>query len=564
MSGRTAGGVSRPGTRPSAWGLRARLSAAASVLIVLSCASLSWILAHKNFAEISRSTADRGRTIASYIATAAELSVLSGDTRSLEQLALVAREQPDVVYCRFFDRDGYLLASVGEPPPEVASFVKHSETDSTEPALVTPALWEILSPVRTTDHRQLREELEFWTEPAGVPEIHIGTVAIGMSLDSLQALRRRVFVTAATVTGLVTFIGIAGIALLATAITGPLRALAAATERIARGEWNTVKVTSRDEIGALASSFNEMVQSLSRNRVALEERSRSLHLRTEELERLNRDLEHANAAANAANRAKSEFLANMSHEIRTPLNIIFGYETLIEEHLVENGDAEARDLVGPVRRAGQRLMETIDSILDISKMESGTFDLKPAPLPLAPLLKRQVEELGVLAQQKGIGFSLALEEAGVVVLFDEYCLSHAVMNLMQNAIKFTERGEVAVRLFRNGDERLRLEVRDTGIGMAATYLPNLFKPFSQEDCGYTRRYEGTGLGLALTKRFLELNGATISVESEKDSGSIFTIAFAKESEISSIPAEPSDSGRGQPDPLLTDPLLTLTAGAGAR
>ncbi|MGH7822049.1 MAG: sensor histidine kinase [Candidatus Binatia bacterium] len=152
------------------------------------------------------------------------------------------------------------------------------------------------------------------------------------------------------------------------------------------------------------------------------------------------------------------------------------------------------------------------------------------PLDLAVVVRGQVGDLAVLASDTGLSLRCEVEEHARV-LFDEYCLSQALTNLIQNGIKFTRHGSVVVRLYRDG-ERLRISVRDTGIGIGAPYLERLFEPLSQEDSGLTRRFEGSGLGLALTRRYLELNGARLSVENKKDVGSVFTIEFPAECELS--------------------------------
>jgi signal transduction histidine kinase len=176
-------------------------------------------------------------------------------------------------------------------------------------------------------------------------------------------------------------------------------------------------------------------------------------------------------------------------------------------------------------------MTTIHGVLDISKIQAGAFDLKPAPLPLRSLVERHVEDVRVLARQKGLSLTSAIEEPEATVRFDEYCLSQALLNLLGNAVKFTEEGTITVRLCRAPEGELCLEIRDTGVGIDPGYLPRLFTPFSQELSGYTRPFEGSGLGLALARNYLALNGARISVESEKGRGSTFRVHFSRESEV---------------------------------
>jgi PAS domain S-box-containing protein len=247
-----------------------------------------------------------------------------------------------------------------------------------------------------------------------------------------------------------------------------------------------------------------------------------------EIKRATRELAQAHDAALESSRLKSAFIANMSHEIRTPLNVIVGHCDLITDHLLEQGDKSQRSSLDAIGRGCERLTRTINSILDISKIEAGAITLRPVSLEIALLLERLVHDFRVTAERKGITLSSAIETTGVNVLFDEYYLNQALTNLLDNAIKFTDRGAVTLRLYRATDGTLCLELRDTGVGIAQEFLSKLFTPFSQEQSGNTRRFEGTGLGLTLVRKYLELNSARISVESEKGKGTTFTVSFSKE------------------------------------
>jgi len=245
-------------------------------------------------------------------------------------------------------------------------------------------------------------------------------------------------------------------------------------------------------------------------------------------------LERALDAALEASRLKSAFIANMTHEIRTPLNIIMGYVDLIGEYMAEQNDESQKDYLEGIQSASSRLSHTIGNILDISKIETDAFNVKKTQLEVGRLLKRLVEDFRVIAERKGITLTYIQDQSDARVFFDEYCLTTALSNLLDNAIKFTERGEVICRSYRAPDGRLCVEIRDTGIGISREYLPHLFEPFSQEQLGNTRQYQGSGLGLALARKYLELNGAQISVQSEKGKGTTFTIHFSRESEDESL------------------------------
>lgn len=230
-----------------------------------------------------------------------------------------------------------------------------------------------------------------------------------------------------------------------------------------------------------------------------------------------------------ADRMKSAVLANVSHEVRTPLNIILGYTEHLEQRLAASGETAYRAELESIDRAGKRLLATIRGILDLSRIEAHAFELNPVAVQLAPMLERLIAEFRVLAEQKGLALSCVIDEHQAAVRFDEYCLSHALSNLLQNAINYTAAGRVEARLYRDGLGCLCIDVSDTGVGISEEYMPRLFEPFSRE-AGAKRGSQGTGLGLTLTRRYLEVNDSSLSVISAKGRGTVFTIHFAHKSE----------------------------------
>jgi signal transduction histidine kinase len=253
-----------------------------------------------------------------------------------------------------------------------------------------------------------------------------------------------------------------------------------------------------------------------------------------------RELERARDAALEASRLKSSFVRNMSHEIRTPVTVILGYVRLIGEHLATIGDDTSRAFFDAVERNCTRLLDTVHSILDISRIESDTIDIHPKRIELVSFVQDKVADFRKVAEDKGLSLVEEIDARAAAVVFDEYCLSRALVSLLDNAIKFTEQGSVFVWLGRSSDGRLCLEVRDTGVGIDPTYLPHLYEAFSQERLGSARPFEGSGLGMALAKKFLEINGAAIAVESQKGKGSSFAIYFSRECETRSSLPTPVD------------------------
>ncbi|MEZ4319976.1 MAG: HAMP domain-containing sensor histidine kinase [Myxococcota bacterium] len=221
-----------------------------------------------------------------------------------------------------------------------------------------------------------------------------------------------------------------------------------------------------------------------------------------------------------ANQAKSGFLASMSHEIRTPLNAILGYTELVLEDAEERGETGMVEDLGRVGRSGRHLLELVNDILDLSKIEAGRMEVAVEPVALEPLLRAVAEEVQPLVDARENRMELDL--VPVTVTADPARLRQCVLNLLSNAAKFTEGGDILVRLSRDGSHA-RLEVRDTGIGMDADELRHVFEPFAQGTADTARKYGGTGLGMSIAQKLVELMGGALTVESRKGHGSTFSI-----------------------------------------
>jgi PAS domain S-box-containing protein len=235
----------------------------------------------------------------------------------------------------------------------------------------------------------------------------------------------------------------------------------------------------------------------------------------------------ASQCAEAANRAKSEFLANMSYELRTPLTAILGYTDLLHEATVDDG---ARDYLGTIRRNGEHLLALINDILDLSKIEAGKMDVERIACSPAQLVADVVSLMRVRAGARGLG--LQVEFCGAIpetIQTDPVRLRQILVNLVGNAIKFTHEGGVRIVMTldrgTHAQPRLCVDVIDTGIGMAPEHVAQAFDPFMQADASMARRFGGTGLGLAISRRFAQLLGGDLTVESELDHGSTFTLTI---------------------------------------
>jgi len=229
--------------------------------------------------------------------------------------------------------------------------------------------------------------------------------------------------------------------------------------------------------------------------------------------------------AQASDKLKSEFLSQMSHEVRTPLNAVLGFSSFIKSEFEDKLGKEYLDVFSGIEHGCKRITKTMDSILNISQLYAGTFDLQIIRVDLGGyIIPKLITEYSLAANAKNLEFRFRNLVKDSTVSSDQYCVEQIFSNLIDNSIKFTDKGFVEVRILKDASNVI-VEIEDSGIGISNEFIPKLFEPFVQEDRGYSRKYEGNGLGLALAKKYCEVNNAVIEVESEKNVGSTFRVKF---------------------------------------
>ncbi|HEX7971758.1 MAG TPA: HAMP domain-containing sensor histidine kinase [Thiobacillus sp.] len=235
----------------------------------------------------------------------------------------------------------------------------------------------------------------------------------------------------------------------------------------------------------------------------------------EKLQALNNQIEATSAA-------KSQFLANMSHEFRTPLNAIIGFTEVLQDHIPGPLNADQMEYLGDVNHAGQLLLRLINDVLDLAKVEAGRLELFYESFPIAQTIREAATALRGAAEKKGLTIQLNLPPDLGLISADQIRLKQVLFNLLSNAVKFTDRGGVNVSAAIE-DGQLHIAIADTGIGIKPEDMQKIFVEFSQVDASHARRHEGTGLGLALSRRLVETHGGRIWLESQFGTGSVFHV-----------------------------------------
>mgnify|MGYP000256069643 CR=1 FL=1 len=337
-----------------------------------------------------------------------------------------------------------------------------------------------------------------------------------------RVLARNILLIGLGATGLL----LSGIYFLSRRITRPILTITDAALQVEQGNLNhTVPVLSKDEIGVLAHTFNRMAQQVRESFWALEETNQALERRV--AERTSK-LSEAKEAAEAATQVKSQFLANMSHELRTPLNTIIGYSEILQEDAEDIGQVSFVADLHKIQNSSKHLLGLIDAVLDLSRVEAGQTDFYVEEIDVIQLAQEILTSIYPIALGKGNRLIFNNTREFEYLETDCSKLRQCLLNLLSNANKFTDQGEITLSIktsHKIGKSWIHFTVADTGIGMTPEQLERVFEPFVQADTSVTRRYGGSGLGLTLTKQFVELMRGTLQVESQYGTGTSFTISL---------------------------------------
>ncbi len=522
--------------------LRAKISGIALAITTLSSAVVAAagiLQIHHQIAVEQRRSAD---AIALSFSRSAQPGMTAGDKRELARLTGSYARDPNLLFVAAYDASGKLLASAAGDPGVWDRFVNH--TLDPETCIVSKRNVEALD--QPDDFGGETDAGELPARPAVKTPGQVGTIFIGLSTaDQIRAQSRQNHLTLG-VTALAAGLGALVLFLTLGRWMRRLQKLADASLLISGGNFNgEISDRANDEIGRLAKSFDEMRGALRKRNQELRQFTDTLQ---EQVKERTKDLQAALTAAEDANRAKSMFLANMSHELRTPLNGVIGMVDLL---LAAEPNQQQRRYCDIAKSSARSLVDLINDILDFSKIEAGKLELDNTDFDLHEAVEGVPQIMGERAQKKGIELLCRVDPAVPrIVGGDPVRLRQVVLNLVSNAVKFTERGEVIVDVRVDSETETHTEVRitvtDSGIGIPQDRLDRLFKSFSQVDASTTRKFGGTGLGLAISQRIVEIMGGAIGVSSHKGKGSTFwfTAQLAKRSQIPALRKESGADPRG--------------------
>jgi signal transduction histidine kinase len=529
--------------------LKTKFALLTGVMVLAVGVILTTFLTRQQENTIRDELLNRAVALTEQLAYNCQLPLAAENKPSLRRLAQGLFKQAEVSYVQFLASDSTEMFRQGDGPGfplQVADTtdVREQET-GTQSGWIRTTDGSTFLDVRTPVIVEGSEDGDILATGRRSENVFLGTVRVGLSTAPAQTLIAHVRFLGGLLGLAIAVAGALIAALLVHIMTRPLSQLMEGNRRVARGDFSLrLEVRTGDEFGRLAGSYNQMADEIQRSRELAESYLASLRSNAEHLEGANRALQQSNAELAKASRMKSEFLAVMSHELRTPLNVIIGFSEVLLDQTFGDLNAKQKRYAENILSSGRHLLVLINDILDLSKVEAGRMKVAPEPFDLRQCVDEIQSLVRNLATRKGVDVHCA-PVATLTPITDQKIFKQVMLNLLSNAIKFTPSGGRVDLEVRSLDGRvlrsdpssrslaperrlgivprrvLLVEVRDTGIGIATDDHEKIFQAFQQVDASYARRQEGTGLGLALTRKLVRLLGGDVWFTSVERQGSTF-------------------------------------------
>ncbi len=530
------------------WGIQKKVFVLSLVPTMVLVIVAGIFFTHSWINNLTQLLDDRGQSLSRQLAAASEYGAFTGNRSLLFGVASSMLDEKDVRAITIHDRSGTELVHTGPRPTvrgpdqlqEISGTVVQRGSDAT--LFISPIYPQDLMIDGLLDIEQLGP-------PPEEPNRPLGWASVELSHAETEKERYKALLISLLLIGSALGINTLIALHLSRSVTGPIYELTRAIGRLKEGKLDTrVKTEAGPELEELASGLNAMAKGLQQ---AQDEMQQNVDQATEDLretletiEIQNIELDLARKQALEASRIKSEFLANMSHEIRTPLNGIIGFTDLL---LKNPASPQQRDHLNTIRKSSEILLTIINDILDFSKIEAGKLVLDRAPFRLRDTIEEVMVMLAPAAHEKNLDLvPMVYDDVPDTIIGDPLRIKQVITNLVNNAIKFTQTGEVVLRAMLDDEEddsryRIRISVTDTGVGLSRAQQQSLFNAFNQADASTARQYGGTGLGLVISRRLVEEMGGEIGLESELGKGSTFWFTLRTELAANAEPETPRDA-----------------------
>jgi len=497
------------------------LIAVLPALIVSTILSVYYIWSQFDY--ISASLKNHGMLIAKQISPAAEYAAYSGNIDLIKPLVNTIIKDNPVLRVQIFDKNDNIILDIAKPEDtkkRESSILEHVFEKEKKLKFSVPIL---VAQIPVDDIENPLVKIPRYTK-----NIYIGKTVVTITTryateEKIEQIKHGSFITL-TILLLATMV----IIQISNSITKPIRSLTHTVKNIASGNLEIrVENNASGEVGVLQSCVTHMANELKRSQSDMEnqidEYTQELQETMEELEIRNAELDITRSKAIYANNAKSEFLANMSHEIRTPLSGIIGFTELLQGTQLTN---QQKDYSSTIQKSSKHLLEIINDVLDLSKIESGKTEITTSEFNLVDIIEDIINLLSTSALEKSIELLYSIEkDVPTIIHSDPFRIHQILTNLIGNAIKFTDKGyvylQVALGKISDADSSIKFTISDTGIGMSTSDKNKLFKAFTQADTSITRRFGGTGLGLVISRKLTMLMHGEIGFDSTEGEGSTF-------------------------------------------